>query len=144
MNHTTRNHHHKYSNTGHLLISDAPGSPHPIPLLLQLGEKRWEELLSRQSKTLGEAVVEYERRYGRKPPKGFDIWWDRAKRTNLVLPDEYDRINLDLAPFFALPKVELRRRMQMVDDMKETFTLGVKDGRVDIRVSGLRLIFNSS
>lgn len=130
-----RSHHHKFSHTGHLLISDAPGSPHPIPLLLSLGEKRWEELLSRQSRTLGEAVREYERRYSRSPPKGFDVWWKKVQEFNLILPDEYDRINLDLAPFFALPKAEMKRRMRMVEEMKETFTLSVKGGRVDIRVS---------
>lgn len=134
-NHTARSHHHKFSNTGHLLISDAPGSPHPIPLLLSLGEKRWEELLRRQSRTLGEAVREYKRRYSRNPPKGFDIWWQKAQEYSLVLPDEYDRINLDLAPFFALPKEEMKRRMLMVEDMKETFTIVVRKGVVYVRVS---------
>jgi len=50
------------------------------------------------------------------------------------LPDEYDRINLDLAPFFALPKEEMRRRMAMVEHMVETFTLIVRNGNVDIQV----------
>jgi hypothetical protein len=54
---------------------------------------------------------------------------------NLVLPDEYDRINLDLAPFFALPKAEMKRRMEMVENMKETFTLIIREGRVEIQVS---------
>ena len=53
---------------------------------------------------------------------------------NLVLPDEYDRINLDLAPFFALPKGEMKRRMKMVEEMPETFTLVVKDGRVNVQI----------
>lgn len=53
---------------------------------------------------------------------------------NLVLPDEYDRINLDLAPFFALPRHEMRRRMEMVEQMKETFTLVVKDGVVEVQI----------
>lgn len=53
---------------------------------------------------------------------------------NLVLPDEYDRINLDLAPFLALPKSEMMRRMEMVDNMAETFTLVVRNGSVDIEV----------
>nr|KIR49754.1 hypothetical protein I312_00844 [Cryptococcus bacillisporus CA1280] len=120
-------HYHSYSPTGHLIVSDNPEAPHPIPLLLDLGEKRWEELLSRQSRTLEDAVREYIRRYGRQPPKGFDKWWDFAMQHNLVLPDEYDRINLDLAPFLALPKSEMMRRMEMVDNMAETFTLVIKD-----------------
>lgn len=127
-------HRHLYSSTGHLLVSDRADAPHPIPILLGLGEKRWEELLSRQSRTLEEAVQEYTRRYGRNPPKGFDVWWEYAMRHNLVLPDEYDRINLDLAPFFALPRQEMKRRMEMVEQMKETFTIVVKDGRVDVQI----------
>ncbi|KAK8858698.1 hypothetical protein IAR55_002927 [Kwoniella newhampshirensis] len=130
----TRSHHHTYSPTGHLLVSSDPEAPHPIPLLLDLGEKRWEELLSRQSRTLSEAVREYTSRYGRRPPKGFDVWWEFAMLHNLVLPDEYDRINLDLAPFFALPTEEMKRRMQMVEDMAETFTLVIEDGKVDIQI----------
>lgn len=127
-------HRHLYSSTGHLLVSDRPDAPHPIPVLLGLGEKRWEELLARQSRTLEEAVQEYTRRYGRLPPKGFDAWWDYAMANNLVLPDEYDRINLDLAPFFALPRSEMRRRMEMVEQMKETFTIVVQDGQVGVQI----------
>lgn len=128
--------HHLYSSTGHFIVSSDPEASHPIPLLLTLGEKRWEELLSRQSLTLEDAVREYTRRYGRRPPKGFDIWWDFASVHNIVLPDEYDRINLDLAPFFALPKKEMARRMKWVEEMKETFTLVIEDGRVEYQVSG--------
>jgi hypothetical protein len=132
--HHHAHYHHLYSSTGHLLISDREDAPHPIPTLLGLGEKRWEELLSRQSTTLEEAVQEYTRRYGRNPPKGFDVWWDYAMLNNLVLPDEYDRINLDLAPFFALPREEMRRRMEMVEMMKETFTIIITNGSVDIEI----------
>lgn len=127
-------HRHLYSSTGHLLVSDRADAPHPIPVLLGLGEKRWEELLSRQSRTLEEAVQEYNRRYGRQPPKGFDVWWEYAMLHNLVLPDEYDRINLDLAPFFALPRDEMRRRMEMVEEMKETFTILITNGEVEVQI----------
>lgn len=66
---------HKYSPTGHLVISpDEDQAEHPIPQLLKLGERRWEEMIGRQSRTLNEAVDEYRRRYGRAPPKGFDVW----------------------------------------------------------------------
>jgi hypothetical protein len=123
-----------------LHVSSDPSAPHPIPVLLALGENRWEELLSRQSTTLEEAVEEYKRRYGRNPPRGFDTWWDFATSHNLVLPDEYDRINLDLAPFFALPKSEMKRRMEMVENMPETFTIVVKDGLVEAQVSAPTLL----
>lgn len=140
LNLSVANHHHRFSDTGHMVVSDDPDDPHPIPLLLERGEKHWKELLSRQSKTLKEASVEYKRRYGRPPPRGFDTWWRAVEEHNLLLPDEYDRINLDLAPFFALPKAEMRRRMGIVRDMKETFTIMVKDGLVSVLVSDLSRI----
>ena len=66
---------HRYSPTGHLVISpDEAVAEHPIPQLLKLGERRWEEMIGRQSRTLNEAVDEYTRRYGRAPPRGFDVW----------------------------------------------------------------------
>lgn len=126
--------HHMYSPTGHLVLSSDSTAPHPIPQLLALGETRWEELLSRQSRTLGEAVTEYKRRYARLPPKGFDKWWQFATEHNVVLPDEYDRINTDLSPFWGLPKSEMRKRLHEVEDMLNVFTLNVKDGNVSIEV----------
>jgi hypothetical protein len=72
--HSRMNASHHFSPTGHVVLSDREGSQHPIPSLLLLGEKKWEDMLSRQSRTLEEAVVEYRRRYGRNPPKGFDLW----------------------------------------------------------------------
>jgi hypothetical protein len=62
------------------------------------------------------------------------MWWDYAMIHDLVLPDEYDRINLDLAPFFALPRAEMKRRMEMVEQMNETFTIIVTGGQVDIQI----------
>ena len=69
--------------------------------------------------------------------KGFDLWWDYARLTELVLPDEYDRINLDLAPFFALPREEMKRRMSLVEDMPETFTLVIQNGKVTTEVRSI-------
>ena len=39
-----------------------------------MAEKEWEAKRKRQSRSLDEAVEEYERRYKRAPPKGFDEW----------------------------------------------------------------------
>lgn len=61
--------------------------------------------------------------------------WDFAMTHNLVLPDEYDRIHLDLAPFWALPRSEMRKRAKDVESIKETYTLVIKDGKVDVEIS---------
>lgn len=62
----------------------------PILGLLRDGERKWQDMLARQSKTLDEAVQEYKTRWGRNPPRGFDEWWEFAKNRGVLLPDEYD------------------------------------------------------
>jgi len=51
------------------------GLTHPILALLRDGEIKWNERLAGQSKTLEESVETYIERYGRQPPKGYDLWY---------------------------------------------------------------------
>jgi beta-1,2-xylosyltransferase len=65
----------------------------------------------------------------------------------LLLPDEYDRIHLDLAPFWALPRAEMRKRVRQAMDVKETFVLVVDNGTVSVEVreqSGSSLYYSQS
>ena len=61
------------------------GEPHPIPALMARARRQWADLRARQSKTFAQAVAEYERRHGRKPPKGFDQWYDEHPLALLTL-----------------------------------------------------------
>jgi hypothetical protein len=45
-------------------------------------------LITRQSKTLPQAVTEYIRRYGRSPPKGFEMWWQFCKKNGVKIVDD--------------------------------------------------------
>ena len=54
--------------------TDLPDEEHPISFLIRDAERKWTEMVNRQSKTLVDAVQEYRSRYGRAPPKGFDDW----------------------------------------------------------------------
>jgi hypothetical protein len=56
------------------LLEVNPNGRHPMYDLIERAEAKWAEKLKRQSKSLDEAVSEYERRYHRAPPKGFDDW----------------------------------------------------------------------
>ena len=87
---------------------------HPIPKLMSEAENRFRELLSRQSQTLEDAVKEYERRYRRKPPRGFDRWWKFARDNGVLMIDEYNNIEEDLAPFWDLSGEQLRWRAGLV------------------------------
>lgn len=68
---------------GRMLVKE--GEPHPIPGLMQRAKQRWYALKNRQSRSFAEAVREYERRYGRMPPKGFDRWYAFAKYHDVQL-----------------------------------------------------------
>lgn len=87
---------------------------HPIPRLMADAEDKFRALLGKQSRTLSAAVKEYKRRYGRKPPRGFDEWWKFAKENNVKMIDEYDGLVEDLAPFWEISGEELRRRAWQV------------------------------
>lgn len=64
---------HKYRDDG--LVEVNLHGPHPIYELVQKAEKDWKAKNAKASKTLLHAVLEYKRRYGRSPPKGFDVWY---------------------------------------------------------------------
>jgi hypothetical protein len=49
---------------------------HPVYQLISDARRAWDDKLARQSRSLKEAVEEYRSRYGRRPPRGFDRWWN--------------------------------------------------------------------
>lgn len=63
---------HTYRPDGLLQLN--PNAPHPILELIRTAEKEWQKKLDGASRTLGDAVREYKRRYKRAPPLGFDDW----------------------------------------------------------------------
>ncbi|GAA94281.1 glycosyltransferase family 90 protein [Mixia osmundae IAM 14324] len=83
---------------------------HPVRTLIRRAKDQWQAKLARQSKTLAEAVEQYEQRYGRLPPRGFEKWYAFAKKNGVILIDEYDRIYSDIEPFFALHAKTIRYR----------------------------------
>jgi len=56
------------------LLTVNPDSPHPIYELVRTAEARWAKKNAKASRTIEQAAKEYERRYGRPPPIGFDQW----------------------------------------------------------------------
>lgn len=118
---------------------------HPIPSLLEAAEKRWKTMYHSQSNTLDQAITEYERRYSRRPPKGFDIWFHWAKSNNVHFVDEYDRIDKDLHLFWKISAKELRRRaveqlgkFSYIVIQKGKFTMVNRDdGGIEMRLRDL-------
>ncbi|GAA5821220.1 hypothetical protein JCM3770_006880 [Rhodotorula araucariae] len=126
---------HKLDTNGHMVVAPLstfkePPKPHPILTLIKRAEQDWNRKVHRQSKTLKDAVVEYRRRYKRNPPKGFDKWWAYAKANRIILVDEYDQIQRDLEPFWALEPSDLAHRVRVMQERDETFTIQVEEGKV--------------
>ncbi|KAI1792491.1 hypothetical protein LXA43DRAFT_1006897 [Ganoderma leucocontextum] len=102
---------------------------HPIPKLMADAEAAFREKLSRQSRTLEDAVAEYQRRYGRKPPRGFDDWWKFTQENNVLMIDEYDNIHEDLAPFWDITGEQLRWRAAIAGHLSFVDVVRVREGK---------------
>ncbi|KAG8949524.1 Glycosyltransferase Family 90 domain containing protein [Tulasnella sp. 424] len=123
---------HYYRPDGHIDVNfDAT---HPIFDLLSRAEKAWASKHEKASKTLGQAVAEYRRRYNRLPPPGFDKWWDYVQQHKVPLPDEYDRIYHDIEPFWAIDPAELAKSQSALERQGGTFTIISHDGKVTAQV----------
>ncbi|TDL15136.1 capsular associated protein [Rickenella mellea] len=125
----TSRHHAQKSNSLQLVAVKGMNVPHPILALMAEAEETYRNVLSKQSKTLVDAVNEYRRRYGREPPRGFGDWWKFAVENNVMMVDEYDGMVEDLAPFWELPGEELRRRAAQVGNLPTIGLVRVRDGK---------------
>ncbi|KAF1996507.1 glycosyltransferase family 90 protein [Amniculicola lignicola CBS 123094] len=105
---------------------------HPAHQLITSAENEFASLLSRQSKTLDEAVQEYKRRNGIAPPPHFDRWYEFATRNNIQLVDEFDTISRTLLPFWALKPSTIRYRVNQALGLEDNALIGisVRDGSI--------------
>ena len=106
------------------LLEASPIGPHPIFQLIENAESAWEEKRNKASKTLKEAYMEYQRRYGRRPPRGFEVWWSYVSNHSVPLPDEYDQIDRDLSPFWSIDPRELQEIQSEWEGVPDSFTIG--------------------
>ncbi|KZS91430.1 hypothetical protein SISNIDRAFT_443154 [Sistotremastrum niveocremeum HHB9708] len=113
------------------LVELNPNAPHPILDLISHSQKQWTQKNARQSTTLSQAVSEYKRRYGRKPPRGFDKWWEYVDKNSILLPDEYDQINRDLEPFLGVDPVALNEESKNEEGKSGSYTLVSRKGKVE-------------
>lgn len=87
---------------------------HPIESLITAQRAHFEALKAKQSKTVSQAVAEYERRWHRRPPLGFDKWYLLAQEHNFPLPDEFDTFMQSLEPFHGIYPTVIQQRMDKV------------------------------
>ncbi|KAJ5625543.1 hypothetical protein N7510_001852, partial [Penicillium lagena] len=114
-----------------------PEQGHPISRLIQTAQQSFDDVRSHQSKTLAEAVKEYERRYKMHPPPHFDKWFEFAKSKGVQLVDEFDSIYHSLLPFWGLPPKTIRDRAREALGF-DNAVIGVliRDGKVSLTDGG--------
>ncbi|GJJ14707.1 hypothetical protein Clacol_008974 [Clathrus columnatus] len=95
-------------------------------------QMNYENLLTRQSQTLQDAVRTYRKRYKRNPPKGFEEWYAFAKDNDVKIIDEYDQLMEDLHPFFNLSGNEMRRRALQVGSLPSVDLVKIQNGTSEI------------
>ncbi|KAK7409241.1 hypothetical protein QQX98_008551 [Neonectria punicea] len=83
---------------------------HPIDKLIQDAEQTFNDLISKESKTIEEAAQAYRKRRGRHPPPGFDAWYKFAVDNDaVIIEDFFDQIYHDLAPFWGIHPAVTRK-----------------------------------
>ncbi|KAJ4360964.1 uncharacterized protein N0V89_001533 [Didymosphaeria variabile] len=101
-------------------------------ILIDSAEKDFRDLLGRQSKSLGEAVIEYRRRNGITPPPYFDKWYEFATRNGVVLIDEFDTITQTLLPYWSLKPSTIRSRIRnaLGNEDSALIAILIRDGSI--------------
>lgn len=94
------------------LLGLTDSKKHPIEMLVEQAKAKHTHMVNRQSKTLGEAITEYRRRYSRDPPPGFADWYQAAVDANVPIIDEYDTVMAAFEPFWSISGKEIRARVR--------------------------------
>lgn len=112
---------------------------HPINFLVynaRIDGDRWLTGAS-SSISLETAVAEYRSRYrGRAPPPNFDKWYNFAKERGCAIIDDYDQIDRDLLPFWALEPSQVRSRSPLQLSSNDIFAIRIAEGLVEIPYQG--------
>lgn len=102
---------------------------HAIDTLRKRAKDEHMALLAKESKDMHAAAQAYQDRRGRRPPPGFDVWFQFAQEHDaLVVEEFFDRIYDDLNPFWAIPAREIR---QQANDFLHR--ISVRDGNATQR-----------
>ncbi|KAK6540589.1 F-actin-capping protein subunit beta [Orbilia ellipsospora] len=119
------------------LISEKPAyisntiAAHPVEKLHLQNTRKFEILISSQSKTPEEAIKAYKTRYSRNPPLGFEDWVRFALSHNSSIIDNYDIIEERIAPFRSISPSDLKQRMKSwIEHADKAYgTISIRDGK---------------
>ncbi|WPH02682.1 Hypothetical protein R9X50_00554800 [Acrodontium crateriforme] len=122
--------------TGKWATHDNSMSYHPIDILMFEASAVHENYVNQtqSSRTLEEAVKNYEKRYGRHPPPNFNFWYSYATARNSVVIDDFDSIHRDLEPFYSLTPEEIRLRTWKLisNEWNNAAGLSIRNGEMTV------------
>ena len=117
---------------------------HPIPNLIAAAERTHAQRLASAPRTLADAAARYSAHpaaAGRRPPKGYDAWFNFASQRAACRIDGFDDLRRSLGVWGGVEGREIRARMERMGDAGDAASaLGrvrVREGRV-VRWSEMR------
>ncbi|KAK8219953.1 hypothetical protein M8818_000368 [Zalaria obscura] len=111
---------------------------HPVGQLMKGADQQWKQYDMERSKTFKATVETYRRKYGRHPPPGFKQWYKFARQRQVYHIDDFDQINDDLRPFWALKPNHIRKFAAHASDNlgHDLSTVSIRQGQVFQEVWG--------
>jgi hypothetical protein len=104
---------------------------HPLDTLIhksRTGADRWVVQAS-TSQSVRVAVDEYrERHSGRKPPPGFDVWFDFAKSRGSLVIDHFQQIEDDILPFWGFSPSKIREDITQLGTNRDIGLVSIRNG----------------
>lgn len=109
---------------------------HPIDMLIYEAHGHHQAYLTQTSasRSLADAVNNYQTRYRRPPPAGFHHWYKYATDRNATVLDDFDSIHRDLLPFYGLTPRQIRDRTWelVANPWNDVADISIRNGTVDI------------
>lgn len=122
--------------TGLWAVHSSKVGYHPIDLLIWDANTQHEAYVNQTSAStnLKEAVRNYRKRYSRHPPPGFDHWYRYATDRGSIVIDDFDSVDRDLLPFYALPPNEIRERTwrMIANPWNDASGISIRNGKAAI------------
>ncbi|GAA6058351.1 hypothetical protein JCM3770_005848 [Rhodotorula araucariae] len=104
---------------------------HPIPRLIVAAEAEHARRAASEPRTLDEAYARYVARHdGRRPPKGYDGWYNFAVRHGACRIDGFDELYDSLRVWWGVDGREMRDRMERMGAAPAIQRVTVTDGKV--------------
>jgi hypothetical protein len=108
---------------------EVPAGMHPVEHLMNVAKKRFERMKNHEINSIEQAAAQYRKLRGRHPPPSFDTWYNYATSHNAVVNERFwDQIYDDLAPFWSLDPVILRKQAHVFSPK-----ISIRNGKVEAK-----------